>query len=110
MTIYTGKERMLNAYRGVASDRVAIAPEFWYYYPAKLLGVDMIEFERSVPFHMALKTTFEKFGCEGWGAAFCGVPNADVSGETRENWLDEDRMLVQWTTKTPFGELTSSQQ
>jgi uroporphyrinogen decarboxylase len=110
MTTYTGKQRMLNAYRGVFSDRVAIAPEFWYYYPAKLLGVDMIEFERSVPFHLALKTTFEKFGCEGWGAAFCGVPNADVTGKTKETWLDDDTLQVEWTTITPFGELTSSQQ
>ncbi len=59
----TGKERMLNAYRGIFSDRIAIAPEFWYYYPAKLLGVDMIEFQREVPFHTALKTTFARFGC-----------------------------------------------
>ena len=27
----TPKQRMLNAYRGVLSDRVAVAPEFWYY-------------------------------------------------------------------------------
>ena len=40
---YTGKQRMLNAYKGVFSDRIAISPEFWYYYPAKVLGVDMIE-------------------------------------------------------------------
>lgn len=57
---------MLNAYRGIACDRSPVAPEFWYYYPAKLLGVDMIEFQRNVPFHQALKTTFETFGCEGW--------------------------------------------
>jgi len=34
----TGKQRMLNAYRGIFNDRVAIAPEFWYYYPSKVLG------------------------------------------------------------------------
>lgn len=61
----TGRQRMLNAYRGEFSDRIAIAPEFWYYYPAKVLGVDMIEFEQEVPFHLALKTVFEKFDCEG---------------------------------------------
>ena len=65
----TGKQRMLLAYRGQAADRPAVAPEFWYYYPAKLLGIDMIEFSRNVPFHKALKTTFAKFGCEGWGVA-----------------------------------------
>ncbi len=71
----TGKQRMLNAYRGLPNDRPAVAPEFWYYYPAKVLGVDMIQFEREVPFHLALKTTFEKFGCEGWGIAFFNVPS-----------------------------------
>lgn len=30
---------MLNAYRGVPNDRPPVAPEFWYYYPNKLLGV-----------------------------------------------------------------------
>ena len=83
-----GKQRMLNAYRGVRSDRAAIAPEFWYYYPAKLLGVDMIEFQRATPFHLALKTTFEKFGCEGWGIAGVGVPAPDTESSTTERWLD----------------------
>jgi len=64
---FTPKQRMLSAYRGIWSDRVPVAPEFWYYYPAKLLGVDMIQFSREVPFHQALKTTFEAFECEGWG-------------------------------------------
>lgn len=109
MTEFTGKQRMLNAYRGVSSDRVAIAPEFWYYYPAKILGVDMIEFEREVPFHQALKTTFEKFGCEGWGIAFVGVPNDNVKGESRETWIDDDILEVHHVTKTPLGKLTSAQ-
>ncbi|MHC4884216.1 MAG: hypothetical protein ACYTGH_03935, partial [Planctomycetota bacterium] len=88
----TGKQRMLNAYRGVANDRIAIAPEFWYYYPAKLLGVDMIEFEREVPFHSALKTTFETFGCEGWGAAFGGPPHPTAEAKTTESWVDEETL------------------
>ena len=66
---------MFNAYRGLPSDRLPVPPELWYYYPAKLLGVDMIEFERAVPFHQALKKTFEHYGCEGWGVAFAGAPN-----------------------------------
>ena len=45
MTNYTPKQRMLNAYRGEWSDRAPVAPEFWVYYPAKLLDVDMIEDE-----------------------------------------------------------------
>jgi hypothetical protein len=47
----TGKERMLNAYCGLPNDRPAVAPEFWYYYAAKTLGVEMIEFQREAPFH-----------------------------------------------------------
>ena len=105
----TGKQRMLNAYRGAFSDRVAIAPELWYYYPAKILGVDMIEFQREVPFHQALKTAFEKFGCEGWGVAFAGAPIPDVSTSSQETWLDDDTLEIRSTTRTPYGELTSAQ-
>ena len=63
----SGKQRMLNSYRGVFSDRYPVAPEFWYYYPAKVMGVDMIEFERDVPLWHALQVTFKQFGTEGWG-------------------------------------------
>ncbi len=104
----TGKQRMLNAYRGIANDRVAIAPEFWCYYPAKVLGVDMIEFEREVPFHRALKTTFEGFGCEGWGAAFYDIPNEQVKGESQERWIDGDTLEVRSVLHTPRGDLTST--
>ena len=103
---YTKKQRMLNAYRGVFSDRVAVAPEFWYYYPAKLLGVDMIEFEREVPFHQALKATFERFDCEGWGVAGVGVPNDQAEWKSQDTWLDESTLEVRTTIKTPLGELT----
>ena len=75
---YTPKQRMLNAYKGIFSDRYPVAPEFWYYYPAKTLGVGMMEFEREIPFWAALKKTFEKYGCEGWGAAFPSVSNANL--------------------------------
>lgn len=105
----TGKQRMLNAYRGVFSDRPPIAPEFWYYYPAKVLGLDMIEFGR-YPFHLALKATFEEFACEGWGAAFCGIPNAKVSWAGKQTWKDDHTLASQSTVKTPFGELTSGSQ
>ena len=105
MKVLTGKQRMLNAYRGVFSDRVAIAPEFWYYYPAKLLGVDMIEFQREVPFHQALKTTFAKFSCEGWCNGGGSVPNLDVTVRREETWVDADTLEVRWIHKTPHGEL-----
>ncbi|MBI2437820.1 MAG: hypothetical protein HYV36_03280 [Lentisphaerae bacterium] len=104
----TPKQRMLNAYRGVPSDRPAVAPEFWYYYPAKLLGVDMIEFMRQVPFHQALKTTFTKFNCEGWGIAFAGIPNDRVNSASQETWLDADTLETRTTLKTSRGNLTSA--
>ncbi len=105
----TPRQRMLNAYRGRPNDRVAVAPEFWYYYPARLLGVDMIEFARDVPFHQALKTTFETFDCEGWGIVSGSIPNAGVTCDSAERRLDDDTFEVRTTTQTPLGELTSVQ-
>lgn len=102
----TGKQRMLNAYRGLPNDRPAVAPELWYYYPAKVLGVDMIRFEREVPFHQALKTTFERFGCEGWGIAFFNVPAPDVTREVKETWVNDETLEVRATIKTRCGSLT----
>ncbi len=88
---------MLGAYRGLKVDAVPVAPEFWYYYPAKLLGVDMIEFQREVPFHEALKKTFERFACEGWGIAFApSAMDADAS-QTTERYVD-DSVLHSRTT------------
>ncbi len=109
MTINTPKQRMLNAYRGIANDRRAVAPEFWYYYPAKLLGVNMIEFERNVPFHLALKTTFEKFECEGWGIAFPVIPNSNADSQIEEKWFNDDTLDVQTLIKTPYGQMQSIQ-
>ncbi len=102
------KQRMLNAYRGVKSDTVAVAPEFWYYYPAKLLGVDMIEFSREVPFHQALKHAFEAFGCEGWGAAFPAMPNPDIESSGEERWVSETRLECRSVIRTPHGDLRSA--
>ncbi|MBU0610087.1 MAG: hypothetical protein KKI08_19535, partial [Armatimonadetes bacterium] len=110
----TPKQRMLNAYRGLPVDTVPVAPEFWYYYPAKLLGVDMIQFAREVPFHMALKQTFETFQCEGWGVTFPGMPNEHVTGSSQERWLEgpatsrPTRLEVRSEIRTPAGTLTSS--
>jgi hypothetical protein len=64
------KRRMLDAYRGIERERFPVAPEFWTYYPARLLGVDMVTFELEVPFWSALREAFVRYGCEGWGAAF----------------------------------------
>jgi hypothetical protein len=98
---------MLNAYRGLPSDRPAVAPEFWYYYPAKLLGVDMIEFER-IPFHQALQTTFERFDCEGWGIVGCRFSAPDLERTAEERWLNENQRLTRTTVRTPLGTLSSA--
>jgi hypothetical protein len=85
---FTPKGRMLNTYRGLASDRAPVAPEFWCFYPARLLGVDMAAFEREVPFWSALKTAFERWSCEGWGAAF-GTREIDGARVTRSDLREE---------------------
>ena len=108
MTAMTPKQRMLAAYRGLPVDTVPVAPEFWVYYPAKLLGLDMIEFSREMPFHLALKHTFETFQCEGWGVTFPGMPNEHVTGSSQERWISETRLEVRSEIKTPAGTLTSS--
>jgi len=43
----TPRQRLLAAYEGRFSDIVPVAPEFWYYVPARLLGVSMIETARA---------------------------------------------------------------
>lgn len=103
----TPKNRMLNAYRGLAGDRPAVAPEFWYSYPAKLLGVDMIEF-RKIPFHHALQTAFARFGCEGWGIAWGHVPVPDITTTGSERRIDELQVEHRQTVRTPFGVLSAS--
>lgn len=94
----TPKQRMLNAYRGIASDCTPVAPEFWYYYPAKVLGVDMITFQREVPFWHALKVTFEKFGTDGWGCTGAGRHNPHVSGTSRTEKVSETQIRSIWET------------
>ncbi|MHB9022588.1 MAG: uroporphyrinogen decarboxylase family protein [Armatimonadota bacterium] len=103
----TPKQRMLAAYRGEAADTVPIAPEFWYYLPAKLLGLNMIEFGR-VPHWQALQQTFKHYGTEGWGAAFTGAPCPDVDYSSETTELPEGRLLTRVTRKTPYGTLTSA--
>ena len=76
--MFTPKQRMLNAYRGLPSDRLPVSPEFWYFYPAKVLGVPMIELEREIPFWWALKTTFEQYNCEGFGIVFPDADNPNI--------------------------------
>jgi hypothetical protein len=82
---------MLNAYRGQFSDRYPVAPEFWYYVPAKVLGVDMIQFQREVTFWKALQATFRKYGTEGWGVVFPAARNPHISGKSSWNKIAEGR-------------------
>ena len=108
MVTFTPKQRMLNAYRGVPSDRAPVAPEFWYYYPARLLGVDMIAFEREVPFWQALKTAFEHFSCEGWGAAFGEMTLEGSRTTISETPRDQGRFRQTTTVRWRGREFTSS--
>lgn len=104
----TPKQRMLCAYRGEPADTVPVAPEFWYYYPARLLGLDMIQFAREVPFHLALRQTFETFHCEGWGIASPHVPNPDVEAKSQERWLDGRRLETRCEFRTPAGTVSTA--
>ena len=96
---------MLNAYRGIPSDRPPVAPEFWYYYPAKILKLDMIEFTKEIPFHIALKKTFEKYDCEGWGIISFNVPNGNITTTNKEIWRDKNTLQTQTTINTPEGQI-----
>jgi hypothetical protein len=101
----TPKQRMLAAYRGEATDLLPVAPEFWYYVPARLLEVDMVTFEREVPLWQALQRTFAHYGTEGWAIVGPGVPAPGVRG--REEWVDlgEGRFESRVVTETPHGSL-----
>lgn len=71
----TPRERMLAAYEGRFSDCVPVAPEFWYYIPARVLGVPMATLELEIPHWQALQATFKHYGCEGWGIIAPGIPS-----------------------------------
>lgn len=107
-TPVTPKARMLAAYRGLPIDRLPVAPEFWYYIPAKLLGVDMVTFEREVPHWQALQHTFNHYGTEGWGVVGPAVPAEGVNWRESVQSLGEGRYLARITMETPHGDLTMS--
>ena len=106
----TPRQRMLAAYRGEPVDTVPVAPEFWYYVPARLLGVDMIRFEREVPHWQALQQTFRHYGTDGWGVVGPSIPNPDA--RWRSDWIDlgGGRFESRGSVETAFGTLTSRQQ
>ena len=86
---------MLAAYEGRYSDAVPVAPEFWYYIPARLLGIPMYELELEVPHWQALLRTFQHYRCEGWGAVSPASPR-DFGGTrtTHTRRLSPERLEV----------------
>jgi len=88
---------MLAAYRGQLPDTVPVAPEFWYYVPAKLLGVDMVTFEREAPLWEALggRVTFNG-NVHTVETLIWGTP-ADVRREVEgilDRWGPDRRRLI----------------
>jgi uroporphyrinogen decarboxylase len=106
----TPKQRMLAAYRGVPADTVPVAPEFWYYIPARVLGTDMVTFEREVPLWQGLWRSFTHYRCEGWGIVSPRVTHPDV--RTEEKWVElgEGRFESRRSIGTPFGALATRTQ
>jgi hypothetical protein len=104
----TPKQRMLAAYRGQAVDTTPVAPEFWYYYPAKVLGVDMIQFQREVPFWKALQTTFRKHATEGWGATFPSNKSPHRSSSSSFTAIGDGRFRDRSTVRYKDATFTAS--
>jgi len=102
---YTPKERMLNAYKGVFSDRYPVAPEFWFYYPAKLLKVDMITFERELPFWQCMQKVFKYFNCEGWAIVMPHYSNPEVDEKEQFIKLEEGRYESRVEVTTKYGKI-----
>jgi hypothetical protein len=78
----TSKQRMLNAYKGIYSDLIPVAPEFWFFYPAKVLGISMAEFQREIPHWKGLLETFRKFDSDGWGIVGADIINPHMETES----------------------------
>jgi hypothetical protein len=76
------RARMLAAYEGRHADSVPVAPEFWYYIPAQVLGIPMYELELDVPHWRALQQTFRHYDCEGWGIVAPEVPEIRAATTT----------------------------
>ena len=86
----TPEERMLNAYKGIESDCIPCAPEFWNYYPAKLMGISMIEYQREIPHWVGLLESFRKFKCEGWGITSPVEKNPHVKIKSKLKKIDDE--------------------
>ena len=88
-TLMTPRARMLAAYEGRAADMTPVAPEFWYYIPARLLGIPMYTLELEIPHWQALQETFRHYQCEGWGIVAPVIPQQTQS---EQKWLENDRL------------------
>ena len=95
--LMTSKERMIKSYRGEKTDTIPVAPEFWYYYPAKFMHVDMITLEKEVPHYEALYQVFEYFSCEGWGIIPLTLKPIDAELKIYAEW-DSQKDLIETTT------------
>jgi hypothetical protein len=104
----TPRERMLAAYEGRPGDVIPVAPEFWYYVPARLLGMPMYQFEQDVPHWQALQHTFRHYECEGWGIVAPALPpDYGAKHTSRTVRLDESRFEVVNTLAAHGRSLTS---
>jgi hypothetical protein len=106
--MYTAKERMLNAYRGIFSDYLPCAPEFWFYYPAKVLGITMAEFQREVPHWQGMLESFKKYDCEGWGIVSPVENNPHVKINSDYKKIDDGKYRDIQTVKCDGKEFTRS--
>lgn len=106
-TVFSPRQRMLNAYRGEWSDCVPVAPEFWCYIPAQVMGIDMVTLEREVPLWKALHVTFKHYGTEGFGVVGPERPNPNIDNHIVLKSIGKGRYEQRVTTKTRYGTLTS---
>ena len=100
---------MLAAYEGRWSDCIPVAPEFWYYIPARVLDIPMVTLELEVPHWQALQTTFKHYGCEGWGIVGPELPD-DYGGVRKTVTREVDHGQYEVTTTVTSGgrKLTST--
>ena len=87
----TPRQRMINAYRGAWSDMRPCAPEFWYYVPARVVGADMIAFEREIPLWQAHQRTFAHYHTDGWSIVWPDRPNPAVETSSTFRRVGEGR-------------------
>jgi len=95
----TPKQRMLNAYRGAWSDRYPVAPEFWSYYPARILGVDMIQYGRDIPLWKGVLEAFRKHGTDGWCSVRPSCVNPDSTETSSMGKVSDTRFRETVTTR-----------